>query len=1480
MLISERFEGSRTPFEGDRLLMLRSLPEGAQVTKATITLTPVALPGGVLFEESISFTDGQGEWGARKREASPFSEVDFHARRTHLRVAGSGMKIGVTGASLQVDIGGLFVQINALGAMSTPDDGVDDFSISAATGGILPSLATQKFKLTLTGGSPHIDRVDIRTTPSNLTLRLDSQPSFWARPGELARAETVPDFSVILNAFLAEAQAKDGYYEIPVTLHSDSLCRLDVDVEIEFVQTQAALPDGITEAALAFDHSTLPQGEGGVISVRLPAGARVLPGQTTARVRGSFANSRVVYGPTGKFDPAGAVKVSPERAQASPLIFSENLALSSLDLLLTSTSRIAELAVDLVEDLDGKPGTQSALPAQANVGIDSQIAGKPTWVNISLPVEVQVKAGTRLWLVAQSLDGEAAWSVVSQAQLAKASEERVWAAGGAVAGDQANGVPLGIQYTDAGGLSWRAESAAGISGPLAGMAHLRQPSTRYQVPIALQVGDAESANRVDLSRFEPLGRVDFHLDFDEFAEAINQAASASAAAAPPVGEHLLNNEFEAWRRVGDTPRERVMSVPVGSKPARALALSPNGKLLYIAALAEESSTDIYRISIAVVDTSCHEFDNEFEIASFEDAKNDLVVSLNGLAVSPDGRRACVSIRQTITVSESDITQNWLTWVDLETRSLMGEPGGFSSTFGRPVFSPDGGRLYLLYSDRIDVLDVAGLEAEFIGDKQFERALVDVIEIDSPWQPVVQALSPDGSRLFVVVVDNNASASNAELRIYNLASQTLTVRVAVGSGSQFSLALNPDGSRAVVANGTTGEVMVFETRGGQRLGTIPVEGAQPVGVAVDPGGRLAFVLCERSDESTEGFVVYFDLARTAQGFIRPAIETGESPHDLTILPSGERLYVADNNGSDQSGYYLSSLALGAVTPEEWTLTSGGVQPVCALEPFRRVAVLGDIDVEKVKRASPRYPSAISQVVPVVCVGRYELSFWGLAMSSEAVAEVFWYGGDCGVQQTDRLSFQVYDREAVFQRISLRDQKTSDRWLPESIVLVLHRLTMVSPSGAELAEVRFTAPANEAAFLDRVSLQATANVLGNGDLKHLDEGRLVGWSLVPEGAAGVTLIAEAEGLRFRNNGTREAALEQTAAFPAQVPFELVFAGRAEASGSGVVPRLELVWLDAGSARVGSPISASIPAQNSNRVARRGDSPAGTAFAQLRVVVPSGANLLLQGITFEEVNVTTVPIYVIAQAPGDLNVSDLQVVYDVVPPAPPKRLPAGGLCPPTPPAGAPGQGKHGCCYCPHCGETDDLCNTHEGETPGGQPTLEGECCHCGAHVRQIGGGGRASPTVQGMTDQIRRAGAALTRKGTSPMVVQKGSGAALKSRKLNIVSLQKATARGGVPKLAQPADFVVLEEAALPSPAAAATVELPPIKEVAGVTAEFASAFTTAGLGTLDRLAAATPRKIAAALPIEDRKVAARIASSLSRNARRLFQKVSGPEAPDGG
>jgi DNA-binding beta-propeller fold protein YncE len=1440
MFIRERFEGQKTPFEGDRLLTLRSLPEGAQVTKAIVTLTPVKPPGGALFEERISFSGEQGDWGARKRETASFGEVDFHARRTLLRVAGENLN----GASLQVDIGGLYVQINALGAMTTPDDGVNDFAIGAATGGLLPSLATQKFKLELAGANPRMINVDVRTTPANVSLRLGGQPSFWARPGELASAENTPDFSLILNAFLSEAEAKDGFYEIPLSLHSDALCRLDVTVEIEFTQQQAALPAGVSDVALAFDHSTLPLGEAGVISVQLPPGACVLPGQTTARLRGSFANSRVIYGPTGRFDPAGAVTVSPERAQATPLLFAENVDLSALDLLLTAISRTAELAVDLVEDLDGRPGSQSVLSAQVPIGLDSQIAGKPTWISVNLPVEVQIKAGTRLWLVVQSLSGEAAWSVISQAQLSAASAGGIWTAGASVAADQANGAPLGIHYTDTGGLSWRAENVNAVNSPLAGMLHLRQPSARYQVPIALQVGQGENATRVDLSRFEPLGRVDFHLDFAEFADAINQAAAVANTTAVPQGEHLLNNEFEAWRRVGDTPFPRVSPVSAGSGSARGLAASPDGALLYFV---NDSGNEIGTFRLAALETACHQLKGEIALGS---------ARFYGLAASPDGSRACV------------LQDDQLTWVDLEKFSVIGQTAEFSGASGKPQFSPDGGLLYLLSERQIGILDVGVLEAELEGEQQLEHAIVGGIAIEpegeAPMQAVVHALSPDGSRLYVVVV-NQETAQDAEVRVYDTAAGTLALTIGLGDAEsrQYQLALNPAGTRLVVVDTFSQLVSVFETRRGQTLGAISTEDDRPVAVSVDPAGRLAWVACEIGDESQQGYITYFDLARTSQGFLTAAIRTGDSPAELLILPSGERLYVADERFDQRQHAQMSSLPLGALTPEEWTLTAGRIQPVCAAEPYHRSAILGDFScrtgfsTRKVVATTPTV-SAISQVVPVVGNIRYELIFWGLATSPDVIAEVIWHGADCGVQQTDRLPFTAFAGDTELLKCALERLIGSTEVADVGNFILSHRLAATSPAGAQLAEVRFTAPANEAAFLDRVSLQATANALANGHLQHIENGQLVGWTLTPAGAAGVAFIQEPGGLRFRNNGARPVALEQTAAFAAQTPFELAFTGLVETSPSA--PRLEVQWLEASKRPLGAALSADLGANGSNRLARRGASPAGTAAATLRLVLPPGGNVLVQGVNLQAVNLTTVPITVIGQAPGELNVSDMHIVYDVAPVAPPKALPAGGLCPPTPPAGASGK-RRGCCYCPNCGETDDLCDSHDAETPAGQPALEGECCHCGAQVRQIGG---SAPQTAATLGRVPQATAVLASPvAAAPAVLVRASaGLATRALRLNRPAEQLGllATRSAVPAINAEAD----------------AARLPAITDVNGVTPEFSVRLRRAGFGTLERLAQATPSKIeeaiVAALGIENQQEAERVAKRISRNSRSLLNRLA--------
>ena len=94
MKLYEKYQGADDPFEGDLTLWLRSVPIGARVIKAVVKLKPVTLPGGTLFEETITFTDGQEDLGAIKITGttltSDFVEVDFHTRHTLVAVVGTG----------------------------------------------------------------------------------------------------------------------------------------------------------------------------------------------------------------------------------------------------------------------------------------------------------------------------------------------------------------------------------------------------------------------------------------------------------------------------------------------------------------------------------------------------------------------------------------------------------------------------------------------------------------------------------------------------------------------------------------------------------------------------------------------------------------------------------------------------------------------------------------------------------------------------------------------------------------------------------------------------------------------------------------------------------------------------------------------------------------------------------------------------------------------------------------------------------------------------------------------------------------------------------------------------------------------------------------------------------------------------------------------------------------------------------------------
>lgn len=485
MKLTETYSGNNQRFEGDLTLMLRTLPAGARATKASLALQPVAPEGGTLFRESLLFSGNQGELGAEKTQGSNAIEVDFHARRTLARALGSGGNF-----TLQVDMGGALVGVAADGTFLSGAGSPWTVALPP-TQDNLPTLTVTRLRLSrvTTGGSFDLSEVQLRSVPSNLQVRFGEMAPFWVRLGELAGAATSPDFSAVLNFFLTTLEPQDGYYRIPLTIHSDTLARLEVTLAVEYIIEQAVLPPHLQEVNLPFDYGTLPGASDSLLTVRLPRGAVPVKGGSQAGIRGSFDPSRLALGEPGELPASGAVIVSPQCSLAQPLAAQTEIALTGIDLPLANTrSGLAGLNVSLAADDDGKPS--GTILAEAEVKVAKPLPDGRVWGSATLAQPFRILPGVRHWLVLQSRDGEAFWSV---------------AAGSAAQ-------PT-LQCSRDGGLSWRAAGGQGLVPPLAAQLRLRHIPERFTMPVQLQIGKGAGAVRRRLDEFTPSGKVEFAFDF-------------------------------------------------------------------------------------------------------------------------------------------------------------------------------------------------------------------------------------------------------------------------------------------------------------------------------------------------------------------------------------------------------------------------------------------------------------------------------------------------------------------------------------------------------------------------------------------------------------------------------------------------------------------------------------------------------------------------------------------------------------------------------------------------------------------------------------------------------------------------------------------------------------------------------------------------------------------------------------------------------
>lgn len=1333
------------PFEGDRTFRWRTIPANAKILSATATVTPI--DGGLdgSFAEALRFNTGSVNFGATKTTAVKTApapavawvEVDFHSRRTLASAAGNFLN-----TTLQVDVGGgTYVEINKAGAFKTPSDGAGDLFVVSGGFVPLPGLTVAKLKLTNpTTIAPDLTSITIRSLPTNVSVKVGDLPPFYTHVGELTNAETTADFAAVLQAALTTAKVENGFYDLPITVHSDSIARLKIEIEIDVLAQQEVLSKAVPEVVLPFDFSTLAKSKTASLSIEVPANSRVVPGATSARVRGAFAETRVAAGPTGPDNPTAAVELSSRYSQSQILVLDQEVSAVAIDLLLEALTPSARLQLDIRGDFDGKPDEIPLLPAPVELRIEQQAKTGAAWTTVPLPAEFLFAKGQedqqaiattsakaklpRYWLLLQCLEGRASWSVLEIPKTPPATDADVWwrhVLPETSRPPKDDDKILNMQSTRDGGLSWQdtLPPPGTVRGgdprpPFVGFFRLRDKPKTFKMPIQLQVGIGEKEVRKRLDRFEPLGRVDFTLD-TELAAGINEYLANSAAPLPET-EHLLNADFEQWSRVGNSPVQQPLINL--SAAGEAVAFSPDGALAYVLDDIQEKNPFLLTIDVA-----CNQEITEkaIPLAPF--------AFPNAFVISPDGTRAYITNGSSLRIVDLAANQVVAGFFDL---TLVQE--GLANDL---AISPDGRVLYIANlrpintglnptkSNRIRVIDTAKLEQQLTtGVAQTGTQTLHDISAGQTQtlSPRALALSPDGSVLFLVIA-LGAGANGVVTRIntntFAIQGQDIPVGI-----NPSAIGLTPNGKVAVVTSEGSNVVSMIDTATDT---VVPVTVDAPqIDVSVSSDGASAYVLLKQFDRLIT--VIDLDQRSTVKTF-GSLPSANFQPAAFALAPAEDQIYTVVARAS-----VVAPVQMGTRVPAEWQLTSGEVRPLCVAAPFHLIAMMGAASL----------PTSFSQVIPVAESYAYEFSFWGIAVEPEtdgspAIAEVLWLNQGCGLLQTDTVPIEVIDvrREKASSQSDASFAALAEE--PKRF-LRFHRKQLMSPAGANQAEVRFSTSKEIAALIDLVSLSATSELAANGDFQQQKDGQLVGWTFVPNAAPGFVTIAGEEGIELRNAGGAQVEVVQTVAAESGRPFALELQGRGTAAAlTEQSPRIELRWLKSDGSASGPPVAVEILPTGLDSTLASGTVPEDTAQTEIHIVVPAKATLALKRVSLRYPATTIVPVSFIAEAPGEMTVSDVRIAFEEVEVRPP-QVPEQGLCTSTPPGGAAGKGGKSC-YCHRCETETAMSDARAVMTEAGRPATIGRCSTCRSEVLRAGG-----PLVAGAQPL-----SLLRSNAPSPVIVQ---------------------------------------------------------------------------------------------------------------------------------
>jgi DNA-binding beta-propeller fold protein YncE len=1153
--LRDHYDGSGDPFEGDRTIAWRSLPAHAVVTKATLTLEPKMPPGKSGYIETLRFSTAGPSYGATIRKDGTAAEIDFHARRTAVQFA--GLSSAGTATGLAADIGGgVYLSVAADGTIPRGSGSAYAFS-----GNALPGIGALRLRLDGLGppGNASPDdlfaatTLDIRSLPSNLTLRFGKLPPFWSKTGELGSATTTPDLVNAVQRALTDAAVENGFHVVPLVVHSDTLGRLAVSIEVEYLGAAPVIPSGLREVLLPYDYSGVAKNGARTLTANLPAGAKILSPQTSLQVRGAFEASRIAHDATGLTDSSKDIDCSAKETLAQRIVPTNDTNVSAIDLLLAADdAAAARLALDLRADADGKPSETSLLAKPAAFDLAGSADGQPHWTSVPIAPAAQLTANCPYWVIVQALD-----DATAKLRVTPASDRAFF-----------------IQRSTDAGFSWR---VAGLSSQL--LLRLRTVPDRFEMPIDFVAGTDASRQRASLDAYAALGKVDMVIDRPEVAAALQTYVDKAVSAPCATGERLQNPNFEQWTTTGngfgsalaitadkgwsmivDTFRdESIAALPSSLQGLTCLAFSPDGTTLYVGTPGQ----DLQDSRVRSLDPS-----------SFSPRGPDYQAAALALAPSADGRTLYI------------LTQNSLIALDLATNTA---PHSFALTGAKSLaLAPDGGSAYVADQAAIVVFDLATGLARY----------------SIPVAASMLALSSDGALLVAIDDQGRVAAFNA-----------------ANGGASWTASMPQNLPARAVAFAADGNSVYAAGAFNPQTVIVPL-------AAFDPRGNVIQTIPKASAAAPAAPVttnVKITLAVKPQG---DRIYVAVSP--LAVDPAGDRLLVA--------GSSVIAVPVGTRQPVAWTLTAGTVKPFLD-NPKRIAAELAEGALSQVVAVAPTCFHRLS--VDAMVTGDALGHGGGPAVEThepaDAVAEVFWLDAAGTLLRTDSLP------------------------LPPSRLFVPQDLRLTPPATSAQAEVRARV-AGGRCRLRSVSLQTTDALLQDDAWK-------------PAASASIASTRGATGTTYRNLITTDAAVAQTIVVDAGSAYELDLRGVAIANSAGTSPYLDIQYLDQAGAPVGTPDRVALGAVGFARHPASLNAPKGATSAQVRIVMPAGGGISVEQLQILPQRMAEVPVGFIAQSPGELHVSNGQIVYDwkaLAPPAPP----AGGLNPPTPPDYKPGDPE--CCEC----------------------------------------------------------------------------------------------------------------------------------------------------------------------------------------------------------